>query len=406
MIKKFKKGSYKMSVTAIICCTIVGSMVLTNPISAKNIKDAITVDTMGNDSIRKENTKFFIDPPMKVYNNMDKASEVAGFRFKLPDYLPEGLEPNNSYRIFKPSEKDISIKTHFEKERQQLAFMASTTDVSKFLIKEIEEVNKIGDKIPEELSVSGSKESLNIAGISGVNFTLINKFATSQIVSKYFIWKDEGIWYAIEYYSAMCDSSLTEIPDKAISTQISLDNIGKLVLSMKLQEQIKNIDYNKKSFKSLDIYDKDDLKKAIDILGFNPKFPLKINNAVISYSGVSDYNNDKEKVYYLSAAYNQKDSSFGFSQSKISKEYEQIEKNGYILKELDAEKTKQIKPNTLKMNGKVVFKYEIDYMHNTGYEYVWKENGFYCKVSFDKKTDNMDEIVEEFVKTQPIQLEK
>ncbi len=70
-------------------------------------------------------------------------------------------------------------------------------------------------------------------------------------------------------------------------------------------------------------------------------------------------------------------------------------------------KSKQLKAQTLKINDKEVFKYEDSFESEPNKqtkeeEYVWKENGFYCRISIFAEVENPDEIAKEFVNSKPI----
>ncbi len=79
------------------------------------------------------------------------------------------------------------------------------------------------------------------------------------------------------------------------------------------------------------IYDKEDLESAKKYLGFNPKFPLKINEDITinqSAVGISDNSDIKNNniSYELDNIYRNKNGSITFNQKKASKEYEDMKK--------------------------------------------------------------------------------
>ncbi len=71
MIKNFKKGSYRMSAAAVICCVLAGGIMFTNGVTAKDMKGNTNVSPV----INKENNKFLIDSPIKSYDNLKKAEK-------------------------------------------------------------------------------------------------------------------------------------------------------------------------------------------------------------------------------------------------------------------------------------------------------------------------------------------
>lgn len=148
------------------------------------------------------------------------------------------------------------------------------------------------------------------------------------------------------------------------------------------------------------IYDKDDLKKAKELLGFTPKFPININKditidrAKVRLSEDSDIKNEKFNYEFNMNYISKVDNLFqigavSFSQRKDSKNYD------------DAKK----KVNSIKIDGKEVFKYEETYEEseeNKRYIYIWKENEVYCEVSIGEGNGNSDEIAKEFINSKPI----
>lgn len=407
MIKRFKKGSYNMSAAAIACCVLIGSVALTDSVNATAVKSNISNPLVNTtDLLKKEDTQFLINSPIKSYNNLEKASKIADFKFKLPDYLPEDYAPSKSCSVFNFSPQDRSLRIYFNDKKHLFKLMVSTTNTSDFLKKELEEsYKKFEIKTPEELSVESSEESLNIEGVNGTKVTITNRFRESKSINKYFVWKDEGIWYAVQYYNGTPTFT---------SLDLSLDTIGRIALSMKYPKEIKNVNYAKSSTKNFNIYDKEDLKNAIDLLGFNPKFPLNLNqNISIYYSEVSplEDSNIANKEFELTSYYDKNNYSIKLNEKKFSKEYENIKQKGYFEEKTDQNEMRQIKAEPLNINNKEVFKYKYEDSYNPkndpqiSYHYLWKENGFYCTLSFDSKAENMDEIVKEFINAHSVQVQ-
>ncbi|WP_027624409.1 M56 family metallopeptidase [Clostridium lundense] len=400
MIKNFKKGSYKMSAAAAICCVLAGGIIFTSGVTAKDIRtDNIVTAVNNKNSIKKqEEDKFLIDSPIKLYNNLKKAEEIAGFKFKVPDYLPENYRALRMFNIMRNSDKANLLRIVFQKPAHKVldnkffSFQASKENMEKVLKRDVEEIS-------EDTKVQISKMEINLGGINGYNITIKSICSNgSQNIRKYFVWQNEGIWYSIEYGCGESDDVL----------ELSIDDIGKVASSIKYVEDIKNVDYSvKKEFlteiEPLLIYDKDDLKKAKELLGFTPKFPLNINkNITIDRAEVilledCDIKNEKFN-YELNMSYISKvDNLFligavSFSQRKDSKNYD------------DARK----KVNSIKIDGKEVFKYELyeeeskENKRLKEYIYIWKENGVYCEVSILEGNGNSDEIAKEFINSKPI----
>lgn len=428
MIKNFKKGSYKMSAAAVICCILASGAILTNGINAKSVKaDTTILSDKNNKTEKKDINKFLIDSPLKVYDDIKKAEQILGFKFKVPDFLPENYTVDAGFQVIKISDTDNALKIFFSnpqnrKSGNNFVLQISKENMEEFLKQTTEKQNKEmqsllasdTNKPKETPKVEITKEAMSLSGITGSNITIKNTISDNyNQISKFFIWQNDGIWYAIEYNESMQGSK-----NSKPFIDLSIDNAGKVASSIKHMENLKNINYSVKRDVSTEvaafsIYDKEDLKKATDLLGFNPKFPLTIKNDIkihgsgLCISGNSDIENKKIN-YELNTFYNLKKGSLTFNQEKSSETYDNIKKNGYVEIKNDPNKSKQIKVETLKINDKEVFKYQVPYQidldkQEESQEYIWKENGFYCSISIFAKVENPDEIAKEFVNSKPIE---
>ncbi len=422
MIKKFKKGSYRMSAAAVICCVLAGGVVFTNGVTAKGMKsDTAVAAIKSNDSVKKENSKFLIDAPTKSYDNIKKAGEIAGLKFKVPDSLPVDYVVSDSFQVSKISDKDNALKISFDKKKggkitNRFVFHVSKESMEEFLKKNAENKKNQNvqiDNTGNDGKVEFSKEVINLAGIKGSNITIKSTLPGNyQEISKFFVWQNEGMWYSIEYNQGFEGSK-----NSKKFMDLSIDDVGKVASSIKYVEDIKNVNYSVKKEVSTEIatftiYDKEDLKRAKELLGFDPKLPLNINKDItirgsaVGISGNSDIEN-KRINYELDTFYDLKKGSLTFWQGKTSKTYDDIKKNGYVEVENGSDKRKQLKVQTLKINDKEVFKYEDSFESEINKQakleqYVWKENGFYCRISIFAEVENPDEIAKEFVNSKPI----
>ncbi|AGY76977.1 M56 family metallopeptidase [Clostridium autoethanogenum] len=392
MIKNFKKGSYKMSAAAVICCVLASGAILTTAVNAKSMKAYKTaaVVSSNNSSVKNQNSKFLIDAPIKYYDNLKRAEEVTGFKVKVPDYIPTKYVLA-SIHVIKVSDTDNSLEVSFSKKDGVFNFQASKVDMEQCL-KQIAEDQSKG-------KVEVNKEAMNLEGINGYNITIKRTLPMGynyKIIDKCFIWQNEGVWYSIGY------SIETQRKENKSSTiGIPIDDVGKIATSIKYDQDVKNVSYSipkdvSTEVATLPIYDKEDLKKAKELLGFNPKFPLSINKNITikgSLVGISGDSHIKNKKigYELGTFYNLKNGLLVFTQGKSSKAYDDMSK----------------KANTIKIDGKEVLKYET-YEKSVANKqlkediYVWKENGFYCEVSIMANIANQDEIVKGFVDSKPI----
>ncbi|WP_246615491.1 hypothetical protein [Clostridium thailandense] len=332
-------------------CIAVSGVVLTNAVNAKSMKaDSIIAVSSNNDAVKKQESKFIIDSTLKSYHDMKKVQEVIEFKFKVPDFLPEGYTPTDGFEVIKASDKDNVFKTFFDfrkggKVSSSFEFYVSKVNIEEFLKQDAENRNK---QIQDPENPNGSKD----------------------------------------------------------------DKSGKVATSIKYTEALKNVNYSVErevstELATLVIYDKEDLNKAKELLGFDPKLPLtinndiKINDSAVGISGDSDIENKKIN-YELNTFYSLKGVHLTFTQGKSLPDYESIKKNGYI--EIDQ---KEIKVQNLKIGDKEVFKYEDSFESEPNKQskdehYIWKEDGFYCRVSIFGQVTNPDEIIKGFVDSKPI----
>ncbi|ENK0838591.1 M56 family metallopeptidase [Clostridium botulinum] len=407
MIKNFKKGSYRMSAAAVICCVLAGGIVFTNGVNARDMKRDTNVSAV----INKEKNKFLIDSPIKSYDSLKKAEKITGAKVKVPNYVPEDYSVSSRFAdVIKISDKEYSLKIlfHNEKDNNDLAFQVCKGNMEEVL-KQIEEseneqiVKEQTARIApgeERTKIQGkvelSKEAMNLGGIKGSNVTIKNILnilpEDVQKTKKFFIWENEGMWYSIGY-----DMKIQTGKERESLISTSIDEVGKIASSIKYIDDAKNVNYSavKKDIPPI-IYDKEDLKRAKELLGFDPKFPLSVNkNIEIDHAAVDsleDSDIKNEKLYYgLSISYNVKVGWVTFNQCKDSKEYEDIKKKG----------------NPIKIDGKEVFKYKTEGEHVQGKNmkienYIWEENGIYFQASIVEGNGNTDEIAKAFVNSKPI----
>lgn len=416
MIKNFRKGSYRMSAAAIACSVVVSGVVLTNAVNAKNIK-ADNVSAVASSSLaKKQESKFLVDSPVKSYLSLKMAEESVGFKLKVPDFLPKDYMVGMDFSVIKVSDKGNVFSVDFfsmvnqGENNKSFKFQVSKENMEQVLKKEMEQKNKDRDEKKCEIT----KETMNLAGINGFNITIKSTFSNGyQETSKFFAWQDEGLWYSIEYKEDLQDSKGATSP-----MNISTDDVAKVASSIKYSEDIKNVKYAMDiPSGGFDIYDKEDLKIAKERLGFNPKILLKVNESIsIEHLSAlileSSDTANKENRREIGAVYNYSNGCYiTFIQAKNLKDYEAINKDGYTEFKDNNDKTKQAKVQKLKINNKEVFKYEYSHEETKNepiksQNYVWKEDGFYCKVSIDvydgKELANSDELVNKFINSKPM----
>lgn len=127
----------------------------------------------------------------------------------------------------------------------------------------------------EALPQTYIQEEVTYADIRGILLTTVQKYEHHEPeIEKTFFWRDEGVYYAIQFYSE--DHTLEEgLPRNW--RLISQDELEKILNSFKYPEQIQHVSYDGKG-RSFPLYDEKDLQKAEKLLGFKVKLPLTLSN--------------------------------------------------------------------------------------------------------------------------------
>lgn len=296
--------------------------------------------------------------------------------------------------------------------------------------KSLERVNEIKGRFRnmKEAECKCDEEEKTLGNVNGKVVTLNakipeykiddeNTIPASEEIIKYFVWKDNDVYYALNY---------NRLTKKEGNSDGTLEGeIEKVVQSFKNIDEVKNVDYKRDIREDeelstelglMSIYDKDDLNEAAKILGFNPKMPLKVgDNVVVDGSGVgltgdSDIEN-KKLNYELNLFYNYGKNRITFNQSSHDSfnVYKGIKEKGYVDKSNDEwAVNKQIKVDSIDVNGKNVYKY-IDSFKDP-YEdkvsndviYEWEENGIYCSLVLFDADNYQDDIAKEFINSKTI----
>ncbi|WP_434307556.1 M56 family metallopeptidase [Clostridium botulinum] len=408
MIKNFKKGSYRMSAAAVICCVLAGGIVFTSNVTAKN--NSIVTGVNNKESInKKQGNRFLIDAPVKYYRDLKKVEKGAGFKFKVPDFISENYRVGD-IGVIKVSNKVNMLEILFNENREfkVFRFLASKENMEDVLKQNAQQMYK-------DAKVEISKEAKNLSGINGFNITVKSSGAQEQ-TAKFFVWQNEGVWYGIETemkYNKYFSDGEGQVHMNGIGTA-KVDNVGKIASSIKPVKDIKNVNYfvDDNRYK-LFVYDNEDLKKAEELLEFAPKLPLNVGKDIaIEDSTVESLGNlsCQFNVFYRFKGVN----PIHFTQSKNSDIYKNLKKKGYVQVKDAAGKIQHKKAQTLKIGNKEVYKYETSSEDAINEKekvenYIWKESNFYCKVSIssfdDSQTGNPekpDGIAKEFVNSKSV----
>ncbi|MDO5516294.1 MAG: hypothetical protein Q4F66_01995 [Clostridium sp.] len=426
----------KISSRAALVCLVAASVVLTNGISVSALEASNLSETTVNQIGRVQNRshEFLIDSELKAYSDINKVQDVAGFDFKLPDNILQGNKPG-AYQVIKISDSTNGVQIFFDNYDQKSNNEFSLRIFKGDPVEALRNMDKAHKSITSISKVESHVEEISIGSLKGKNVTLtINTpeetfeeytLPASQETEKYFVWENDGVYYAIEFgitYKEDTSTLKTNNNEKILLSNEELETIAESLESLK---NIKNVDY-KTGLKEneelstevgiMSIYDKDDLKKAEEILGFNPKMPLKITDDIfIDDSGVGitgDSDVDNKKINYeLNLFYNYGNGRITFNQSNHDSfnDYKSIKENGYVDKsDNDWAVNKKINVDKMNVEGNTVYKY-IESFKNTEEDevssdviYTWEENGVYCSVVFFDKDQYQDEIAKEFITSKTI----
>lgn len=433
MIKGFTKGIYKILAKAALGCLVVATVVLANGINVKAFaSDNLLNSANEGQQIQSNSNQFLIDEEIKCFDNIAKVRKYAGFDFKLPDYLGES-KWNGGYQLLKISDTDNALLMYYDDEGYK-DFGFSLVIFKDNPIESLKKVLELKGSLPKiyNAECEDSEQEANYGGVRGKDITLLiktpeqtmGKYTIPESVDtvKYFVWNDNNVYYAINY-----NHSIEENGHKGSWIDISQDEAGKIADSFKNIDSIKNVDYKKEFIGErelstetgiMTIYDKDDLKEAEKILGFNPKMPLRINDNIlidgssVGITGDSDVENNKIN-YELNLFYNYGKNRITFNQSSHDSfnDYKKIKENGYVDKSYyeDADVvSKKINADSINVDGKIVYKYIESFADtdnsklSSDVHYEWEENGIYCSLSLFNTDTYKDDIAKEFINSKTI----
>jgi bla regulator protein BlaR1 len=280
MITKFKQGSYRLSAMAILLILVLSAVLLTNANVDSN-------DSQAADSKEKNtDSSFQVDrliPTFRWFHNLDRALAFSKFDFKVPDYLPE------EYHL-----RNVDLSENFGRaNKEDLIELATVTFVSNFGQKdeqnfEMRASEGKGTLLEHNLlwgapyskapdyAHSYQQVELTLGDLKGVMYTSTrSKYKQKPEIAKSFVWKENDITYAVNYYS----------------NDLSQEELSKVVQSFVLPDQVQYVDY-KGEGNSFPLYDETDLQEAKNILGFPVKIPyaisdygLKLSDSVLQQAG-------------------------------------------------------------------------------------------------------------------------
>lgn len=189
MSEKLKKYIHKILIITAICLVAASGITLKQGINNMRVQAETNEQNLisGSTDIDTSITE----------DDLEKAQEAAGFKFKLPTIIPSKFRVNSIYNIENISGKDNFFYVNFTKEiRGELVtvipFIASTKNPSEFLMNIDMDMNMTKGKFDV------SEEKMKVGSIDGlsINVKYIEKY---NLYRKFFAWQDENMWYCIAY---------------------------------------------------------------------------------------------------------------------------------------------------------------------------------------------------------------
>ncbi|ASS68087.1 MULTISPECIES: M56 family metallopeptidase [unclassified Paenibacillus] len=272
MIAKFRKGSYRLSAAAILALLAIGAAVLAQ---APNTKTGSAPESDSRQA--QAHTASFnlvrINDWSKWFSGLERANDFAGFKYKVPDYLPEGyrLETINlaKYMDMKDNVVSMTVKTGYEVFPHEKAFelLASKDNLLETIYSQKQNAT-VRTNAPATWGPADPQfykyEDIAYAGIEGTLVSTIQTYAWHlPETAKSFVWQDAGIWYAVDYFSEnhTREGTLTH------RSNVTMADLEKMLRSYVFPEQIRQADYSGEGL-SFPLYDGKDLQKAAETLGF------------------------------------------------------------------------------------------------------------------------------------------
>lgn len=438
MIRRTKNSVIKMT----LGCSILAAIFFSNGVGAfaENLNDVQVLDLQQvHDEMQdnQDNNKFLIDAPIKDYYDITQVQKHAGFYFKLPSDLESSkwVDSVNKYRMEKLNDNsnavvmkyDFNNETSIKRDRHQsgmklLMFKGNSSDV-------IQQIDHLEEQeysaLPSIDYVYDFKENEKTYGnINGKELLVTriyphNNGGGSVRKSKYFIWQDDCVCYALNYdCQSFYVKDINSIPNNALTTCtvfMNEDEVNKVVNSFKDVESISEVEYKNTQAdysKVCHIYDKDDLMEANKLLKFKAKLPLQFTNGNVQIKNASvgcTHEEDKNDWNYnLTLHYNNDIEEITYTQNMYdSYKYDECEKSSTMLEKgyvVTAEDEYRVIPTieSYYVDGIKVYKYILS--ATDGYYYIyysWKDNDVYNNLEIKYTLGYEDEIANTFITCKP-----
>lgn len=424
MINRFKKGSYKISALTVALCILLGTITLTNAseIDTNNVINNISTNALIDTSDKADIWKLLGQAKYKSFVRLDRAQDFAGFNFEVPDYIPKDFELSNIELAEKEIDNNNLIQISYYTD------MRLSKNATKFLLSvskgNLLQNTKLGKNSRYE------EEKVNFSNMDAVIFTEYiaevletdkldgHKSKTVETEKKYLIWQDEGIWYKVKYYQK--DNS-TE-GKSTVSLDVPLTELHKIIETFKLPKDAKNVDYITANQGLFSIYGEKELNNAKEFLNFNPKLPVNLTDKFKIRASFTLCSQESEETYpllittYKPTSKAKVSQTVEFQQGKGSALYDRLAEKGYnSITNLNTNKKEKFWFKKDNIAGIDVFvdddqKNDIssweceaakDYWNYVDKKkFVWKQNNLYYSATFSRDIENMEEIVEEIIKSE------
>ncbi|QZY53989.1 M56 family metallopeptidase [Crassaminicella profunda] len=395
MIKTFKKSSYKISILVVLIFLLLTPLTLTNAQINTNNKTSF------------QNKGFSLDTPVH-FNTLERALDFVNFDFKVPDtdlnnYIFDSIILHDDVLRIKFAVKNVVDTSAFtltiskkelmedEKKKSYEIYKGSHDEkiTKKSTIEPMTIANTQGIRVTTKFNYEWTEKG--IKELEKNNTKNTKHIPTIEHIEKYFIWQEDGIWYSLDYYfennSYYGDTSMSEIPIKDMETILS---------SLRYTKELKNMDYVSKAWENyLYIYGDKDLRKAEKIIGFVPKFPLKLPEgftAVSSSIGCPMYLETEPWTQLETLFQKEKDNSseITFIQTKSIHRYGFLEKNGY-------DRETEIQAKIMNIEDTKMFTFE----GKDKQYYMWKKDNIIYTVEFTGTFKRKENIVKFFINETP-----
>ncbi|MFC3750535.1 M56 family metallopeptidase [Paenibacillus sp. GCM10012306] len=412
MISSFKKGSYKISVTALLFILIFGAVTLTNA-SGSSIPAGINdPKTVSNDLLPAQGSR--------AYNRLDRAVKEAGFAFEVPAVLPTGYGLKMARLSAADADKGTdlinSVALFFDAGSGKYRTGEFTLEALKQLpSKGKYTLEDMAEKVKQRINVfRDNKAQIQEQQIVVGNLNVLQIHATTdnRLKDIFYLWERNGIGYKLDLGGA----SLSEEQSES------------LIASMKLPDERMKNTYINKDLLIVDILDMEDLELTASAIGFTPKFPLKVLNykleranetSKVNFSYPENEQDALSRVIYNryvdnESADKEHPEQFTFTQIKDNGQYAKIKNNGQALfYRIDRGQVK-VPVAPIMVDGQEVLRtdpYKVDGELSTPDEpdfisYFWLEQGVcYQAVFRNAQVQNQQDIVAALIQTQPMILE-